>query len=234
MHRFLIRDGDIILDDCIQIFNKDNLAHFAARRIAEGEIIEIIDPDSRKIVRAKMGENTRGSKNINLQILNIRKCKERSIKIHLFQMLTKSAKMDIIVQKAVELGVLSITPCISKNSEKHGYKHNRLKKIADEASLQSMQEHLCKINEPISLNEALEISHSQKIFFYENAQTPLKQIISGSDYKEIAIYIGSEGGFTEEEVMLASKHASIASLGSQTLRAETAAICAISNINYEL
>ena len=169
---------------------------------------------------------------------NISEC---PIKITLFQCLPKGDKMDLIVQKSVELGVCEIVPvmssrCITKYNGKEDKKITRLNKICLEAAKQSGRGVIPLVQSPITFNESIENSKGLKILFYENGGEEFATIVSKTkNYSEISIFIGPEGGFSSEEVAFASNNdCIIASLGNRILRTETASLCALSIMTYEV
>ena len=167
--------------------------------------------------------------------------KELPARIHLFQGLPKGDKMELIIQKAVELGVNSITPvmtrrCVSRPDAKSMKKKlERYNRIALEAAKQSGRGIIPQVNPLLELDQALgQMQQSGcPILFYENATAPARQLLQSAT-GEIAILIGAEGGFDEDEVERAKDAGcSILSLGKRILRCETAPLAALSIIMYE-
>ena len=161
------------------------------------------------------------------------------IKIHLFQGLPKSDKMELIIQKAVELGVEEITPvemnrCVVKIEEKKKKsKQERWQLIAESAAKQSKRVVIPKVNNIISYKQFLEKTEELSVLLvpYENkdgmkaTKEALKEIKSGDT---VGIIIGPEGGFDEKEIDLATDvGGKTISLGSRILRTETAAIASV-------
>ena len=161
------------------------------------------------------------------------------IKIHLFQGLPKSDKMELIIQKAVELGVEEITPvemnrCVVKIEEKKKKsKKERWQAIAESAAKQSKRVVIPKVNDIISYKQFLEKAEELSVLLvpYENKEgmkatrEALKEIKSGDT---VGIIIGPEGGFDEKEIeLVTAKNGKTISLGSRILRTETAAIAAV-------
>ena len=161
------------------------------------------------------------------------------IKIHLFQGLPKSDKMELIIQKAVELGVEEITPvemnrCVVKVEEKKKKsKQERWQLIAESAAKQSKRVVIPKVNNIISYKEFLNRSEELSVLLvpYENkdgmkaTKEALKEIKPGNT---VGIIIGPEGGFSESEIEQAeNKGGKTISLGSRILRTETAAIASV-------
>lgn len=139
---------------------------------------------------------------------------ELASKIYLFQGLPKADKMELIIQKAVELGVYEIIPVASKravvklDAKKAESKLIRWQAIAEAAAKQSKRGIIPKIKEVMSFQEAVAYSSCAqvKIIPYELAQgmERTKEIISGIRPGEpVAVFIGPEGGFAEEEIEMA-------------------------------
>lgn len=163
---------------------------------------------------------------------------ELPIKIHLFQGLPKSDKLELIIQKAVELGVSSITPVAMKRSvvkideKKKKNKIERWQSIATSAAKQSKRNSVPQVCDILTYKEmtATFSEYDTVLVPYEcaegvlSAKNALKQIKKGTS---VAIVIGPEGGFDPAEIELAENSGGkIISLGSRILRTETAAITA--------
>ncbi|GBE38571.1 MAG TPA: 16S rRNA (uracil(1498)-N(3))-methyltransferase [Nitrospirae bacterium] len=165
------------------------------------------------------------------------------ISIVLAQGIPKGDKMDLIVQKATELGVNNIVPLISERSQiRKTSKKDRWEKIALSASQQSGREKVPNISEPLSYDEFIyscsgETPSSAGILLYEEEKTrKLKEVLGNLRHcKRIVLLVGPEGGFSKKEAQMAiEKNFISVSLGPRILRTETAPITAISIIQYEL
>ena len=165
--------------------------------------------------------------------------------LHLGQAMLKNAKMDFLVEKATELGVASFTPfsssrCQGKNDvEEHGAKRlQRWQRIVESACKQCSRPRPMELKEPLSLNAFCSgISPDPQtlrlLFWEEEKETSLHDLPPFSDYQQIHLLLGPEGGFSREDVTLAgqSGYHSV-SLGPRILRAETATLAAISIVRY--
>ena len=149
--------------------------------------------------------------------------------------------MEYIVQKCVELGVSKIVPvisarCISRPDAKSlAKKQLRWQKIAREAAQQSRRGIIPTIEPAVSFKQAAVMCSRNElnIIFYELGGESVKKLITGNP-KTIGIFIGSEGGFEENEVNLIKQNGgTAATLGKRILRAETAPLTALSIIMYE-
>lgn len=170
--------------------------------------------------------------------------KKKGVDIILGQAMLKIKKMELILQKATELGVHTFIPIkaertIIKIKDNGKQKLERWKKISLSAAKQSGRSDLMKIEHPASIQEVVtEFGTSFKILLTEKAEKNLREIIlipffTGRGDSEIPsstiILVGPEGGWTEKEEEYIVKHGyTPACLGDLVLRAETAAISAIS------
>ena len=168
--------------------------------------------------------------------------------VHIYQGLPKSDKMELIIQKSVELGVSEITPinmsrCIVKLDSKDAIKKvERWQKISEVAAKQSGRDIVPKINNISNLGEVLNQckEYDTILLAYENEkENKLKNEIENlkkqKNKLKIAVIIGPEGGIAEEEVEKAKQQgAKIITLGNRILRTETVALNILSIIMYEL
>ena len=158
------------------------------------------------------------------------------VNITLFQALVKGEKFELITQKITEIGVSNLVPFTSTfcDVKENTTKINRLPKITIESCKQCGRSIPVKINEVVKFNKMCEMltGFDIVIFAYEKAQKPLK--VEPIMAQNIAIIVGSEGGFSEEEArkLCAIKNVQMISLGSTILRAETAAITLSSTIKF--
>ena len=167
-------------------------------------------------------------------------------RIYLFQGLPKADKMELIIQKAVELGVYAIVPvetkrCVVKLDEKKAAKKTaRWQQIAESAAKQSKRMLIPKIHEVMSFQDALKLAEELDIRLipYELAKGMketkeiLNQIRPG---QSVGIFIGPEGGFEENEVSQAlEKGAQAITLGRRILRTETAGLAILSVLMFQL
>ncbi len=164
---------------------------------------------------------------------------EPPCEITLFQGLPKGAKMDYIVQKCVEIGVTRIVPMLTARVVKEGNpKGERLSKIALEAAKQSGRGILPAVSSSVSFAEAVKMAAEAEIalFPYEcEKEKSLKAAIRDKKPKTVSVLIGPEGGFTEEEkIMAVSAGLHVVTLGRRILRTETAGAVTCGNILYEI
>ena len=164
---------------------------------------------------------------------------EPELFLTLYQGMPKADKMDMIVQKAVELGAGAVVPvitdrCISRPDEKSARKkQERWEKIAFEAAKQCGRGVLPHVQEAlrfgIALREAAE--KGPVLFFYEGGGEALTSILRQPLYGPVSVFIGPEGGFSPEEAALARESGALfATLGPRILRTETAPLAAITGV----
>jgi 16S rRNA (uracil1498-N3)-methyltransferase len=167
---------------------------------------------------------------------------EPDVKVTLYAAVTKGEKMDLVVQKSVELGVYSIVPVITQRciyqpdakSEKN--KLARWNKIALEASKQSGRGYVPRVEGFISFNKAiLQAQDSElRLIAYERGVRPLGDLLDAREFSSAALFTGPEGGYEETEISSAQEKGILpVSLGKRILRAETAPLCALSVIHYQ-
>ena len=168
---------------------------------------------------------------------------ESSVEIILLQALPEKERMELIIQKATELGVSGIVPFKSERSislEERDAKQRkslRWQEIAVKAVQQSRRAKIPQVEPCRSFQEVLEgcIEEGLRILLWEKEGEPLKKILRHHSPKKIYAIVGPEGGFTEEEVKLAKNKGFIPiKLGQRILRTETAAIALIGILQYEL
>jgi len=172
---------------------------------------------------------------VEVKFLNKIKEPLKSLSIELAICLVKKNPMDIILQKATELGVSKITPIISERTEIKELNHDRAKKIVIEATEQSNQFIPPEISKTIKLKDFLnQINGSNKLFFADinNKDRLKKEDIKDDNLK--TLLVGPEGDFTPDErkMILQNKNTISFSLSNNILRTETATISALSLINY--
>lgn len=162
--------------------------------------------------------------------------RELPSRIWLFQGLPKSDKMEVIIQKAVELGAAGVIPVATRNAvvkldaKKAESKVRRWQAIAESAAKQSKRSYIPQVGAVMSLKEAFSYIEEQKFdlcmipYELEKGMDGTKQVLGRlASGQQIAVFIGPEGGFDEEEIRLAlEKNVIPVSLGKRILRTETA------------
>ena len=181
------------------------------------------------------------------RILEVRKeNNELPARIHLYQGLPKSDKMELIIQKAVELGAYRIVPVSTKNTvvkldaKKAESKVKRWNAIALAAAKQSKRSVIPEVAPVISFGQALEEvkGFGLKLIPYENADGMAKTrelLGKAAPGQDIAVFIGPEGGFDPGEIEKAKDAGTEpVTLGKRILRTETAGLCILSALMMQL
>lgn len=242
-----------------QFFVKPEQIQGNTVRIEGGDVNHI-----RNVLRMKIGEeiavsNGEDAKEYHCQverfdedevicaILSVREdSAELPSRIFLFQGLPKGDKMELIIQKAVELGVYAIIPvstkrCVVKlDAKKEKSKISRWQQIAEAAAKQSKRGIVPQVRNVMSIQEAVRYASSMelRLFPYEHAEGMKRTrelIESVRPGQDIAVFVGPEGGFEEKEVEMAEQEGFEAiTLGKRILRTETAGFTVISWLMYQL
>lgn len=167
-------------------------------------------------------------------------------RIYLFQGLPKSDKMELIIQKAVELGVYEIIPVATKRAvvklddKKAAKKVERWNGIAESGAKQSGRSLIPKVKDVMSYKEAVQYAKELDVVLipYELAEgmSETRKIISDiQPGQSVGIFIGPEGGFEETEIVYGMENGAKAiTLGKRILRTETAGLTTLSILMYHL
>ena len=174
-----------------------------------------------------------------VEVKFLKKVKQAGIlsKIELAICLVKKNPMEIILQKATELGVSKIIPIISERTEIKDLNYSRANKIIIEATEQSNQLNIPKLEEVKKLKDFISSLTDEDIVLFADINSNKKIDFKNLDKKKnIILLVGPEGDFSskELELILSKKNTSSFSLSKNILRTETAVISALSIINYLL
>ena len=234
MHRFYADDRGVNGD--IAFLCEEDARH-ATRvlRMREGEGCELF-ADGRRF----SGEIASiGDGDVQVRITGEMPSTEARLRITLYQGLPKADKMELIVQKSVELGACAVVPvamsrCVVQLDAKDGRKkQERWQKIAREACKQSGRCEMMQVTEPISFKNLLTklAAHQAAIVPWEDARgySLARFHQEHPDVTDLAIVIGPEGGISQSEWQkLHDMGALSVTLGPRILRTETAGLCALS------
>ncbi|OGC16966.1 hypothetical protein A2282_08700 [candidate division WOR-1 bacterium RIFOXYA12_FULL_36_13] len=248
MHRFFVPQ-DQIKNGTITIKGNDTNHIKNVLRLSEKDVIEVFDSSGN--IYTSIIKKIEPDK-ISCVISGIKKEEiEPQTKITLAQCLPKGKKMDMIIQKATELGVFNIIPVVSERTipkieEKSDKKISHWQKIAKEASQQSGRSIVPQIKSLTKFEDIVKpsINYNFKLIPWEGEKNnPLKEAVVVAsqnseplqqDHKKILVLIGPEGGFSQEEVKMANANNFISvSLGKRILRVETAAIVILAQLFYD-
>lgn len=241
-HFFVTPDqvkGDLILIEGSDVNHMKNVL-----RMRQGEEVTISDGNNRQyLCEIKEYENEQAV----LQIVEETSTNtELPSRIYLFQGLPKQDKMELIVQKCVELGVYNIIPvatkrCVVKLDDKKARKKTeRWQQIAESAAKQAGRGVIPEVQDVMNFKSALECAKKLDVVLipYELAEgmQETKQVISNiKPGQSVGIFIGPEGGFEREEVEMAIETGAKAiTLGKRILRTETAGLTTLSVLMFHL
>ena len=188
--------------------------------------------------------NEINKKNLSLKIVDMKDCEsETKCNVTVFQALVKGDKFELIIQKLTELGVKKLVPFSSNfcQVKSNTTRLDRLEKISIEALKQCGRAKKLEIDEIVDFKDMINKlkEYDKVIFAYENATDNLSQEllkVNGNLSENVAIIVGSEGGFSKEEAEELSKLNNLCkvSLGKRILRAETASIALTSVVMFLL
>lgn len=222
----------------------DDARHIArSLRMAVGDEVTVCDGEGAEYIsRLTKIRDERCDAEITKKVISKSEPKSN---IRLFMSYPKSDKLEIIIQKAVELGAREIIPfessrCIKKpKADKVAERTARLTRIAEEAAKQCGRAILPTVSLPLSFNDMINSAGSSElaIFCYEGSGTvSLKTILDGfaAPPESISVVVGCEGGFSPDEAEAANDAGfKMANLGPRILRCETAPDYCLSSISYK-
>jgi len=159
--------------------------------------------------------------------------------IHYLFAPVKRARLDYMVQKAVELGVAALCPVITHRTEVSRVKQDRLHANVIEAAEQCGVLRIPHISEPVSLDKLLEMWNPQRRIFYCDEEADISspiEVLKSVERSPAAVLIGPEGGFDpgERERLKSLPFVTSLSLGPRIMRADTAAVAALALVNAVL
>ena len=244
MYRFFVEPSQI-QDKRIVIRGRDVNHIKNVLRMKVGEEIAVSNGIDSREYRCGIEEYTEDE-----VICTLRFIKEDGVelpsKIYLFQGLPKADKMELVIQKAVELGVYEVIPvaakrCVVKlDDKKAAAKISRWQGIAEAAAKQSKRSVIPTVHDVMSMGEAIAYAKGMDIRLipYELAgdmghtKAMIEAVSAGSS---VAVFIGPEGGFEESEILAAvSAGIEPITLGRRILRTETAGLTVLSWLMYQL
>ena len=242
MHHFFVKEGQVF-ENRIQIIGSDVNHMKNVLRMKQGEEIRVSDGNRQYLCNIEVITSEEITVTIQKEI-----CSDTELpsKVYLFQGLPKNDKMELIVQKAVELGVAEIIPVVTKRAvvklddKKAGKKVERWNAIAEGGAKQSGRTVIPKVTDVMQFQEAISYATNLDVVLipYELAEgiletkTVMENIKPG---QSVGVFIGPEGGFEEAEVEKAvSCGAKAITLGKRILRTETAGLTTLSILMYHL
>jgi 16S rRNA (uracil1498-N3)-methyltransferase len=243
MHRFFVEPSGI--DEAqISIRSPEDRKHMLkVLRMRVGDEIEVSDSLKFEYVARIVAID---SDEIRATILKKHQFqREPKLQTTLYQAIPKQGKMDVIIQKTVELGVTKLIPVLTERSiasgeSLSGSKLERWRKVAQEAGKQCKRGFIPAIGPGVSFQEMLPqfSEHDMVLFPYEQeTERTLKAVLrtASESPQRVAILIGPEGGFTDKEAAAVEAAGGLpVTLGKTILRTETAGPAALAMVMYEL
>lgn len=242
MPRFFVRTNQISNDN-IDIIGEDvkHIKNVLRKQI--GDKIEVCNQDTGNSYKCEIKNFSEDE--IKTNIIEKLKNVQEKVQVDIYQGLPKSDKMELIIQKSVELGANAIIPvnmkrCVVKLEGKDETKKtDRWQKIAESAAKQCGRSFIPEVKNLINVKDICNLinEYDAIIVAYENEkENTLKielQKLNSANLK-IGIVIGPEGGFEESDIKLLRENgARIVTLGNRILRTETVALNVLSIIMYE-
>ncbi|MBQ7850860.1 MAG: 16S rRNA (uracil(1498)-N(3))-methyltransferase [Clostridia bacterium] len=234
MHRFYADERGVV-SDTAYLCEEDARHATRVLRMKPGEACELF-ADGRRFSGeiAAIGED-----GVQVHVTGEMPSTEPRLRITLYQGLPKADKMELIVQKSVELGAAQVVPvamsrCVVQLDGKDGRKkQERWQKIAREACKQSGRCEMLQVTEPISFRQLLAKlpEHGAAIVPWEDARgySLARFHLEHPEVTDLAIVIGPEGGMSEDEIArMKEANCLSVTLGPRILRTETAGLCAMS------
>ena len=220
-----------ILENSTSLLSKEHTHYLVnVMRAKRGENVNFFNKNGEWLSEIVFLEKDR----VEVKFLNKIKENTNTYNIELAICLVKKNAMEIILQKATELGIRKIIPIISERTEVKEINFERATKIVIEATEQSNQLEPPEISEILKLKDFLNINTNNKIFF---ADINSDYILEKKDFKEgetATVLVGPEGDFSpaERELILNGSNTIAFSLSKNILRTDTAVISAISLVNF--
>jgi len=246
--RFFTRDrfGQLCIGDSVEVQLAETDAHHAARvlRLSAGDMVEAVDPSGR-VLLIRLGEPPANS----LRGFAARMDEPRSWpRVTLFQGMAKGDKTDLVVEKAVEIGVSAVVPVlfgrsvVTLNPQRRLARGERLRRVALAAARQSKRNFVPQVHDPVEFTSALSLlGEYDAVLVAREGVDDLPgagEALASAGLQppeSVAVVVGPEGGFNREETeALASMGATGFTLGDTVLRTETAGIVALSLVLYSL
>ncbi|MDL2236128.1 16S rRNA (uracil(1498)-N(3))-methyltransferase [Christensenellaceae bacterium OttesenSCG-928-L17] len=237
MERFFVQPAQIQENEAW--ITGDDVAHITrVLRCRVNDMLVLVDGAGMEYT-ARIVEISKQS--VRLALVEQRACEgETACRVTLYQALPKAGKMETIVQKCVELGVFAIQPVQSERCvvrpDDFEKKRVRYQRVAHEAAKQSRRGIVPELLPLQPLAECAFSAYDTALIAYEEeSERMLKDALRGGKFQNIALIVGPEGGFTQEEVANVARRGAVpVSLGKRILRTETAGMAMLAMTLYEL
>ena len=240
MTRFFVTSEE--MQESFLVLTGENAQHAKVLRLKNGEEVLVCDGQGREAL-CTISDVSPGQ--ISLVVNSRRESEsEAAVRVSVYMAYPKADKLEHVIQKATELGAYEIVAfpsarCISRPDEKSLKKKlERWQKIAASAAEQSGRGRIPEVLTVDSYAKALERAAraDKALMFYENERaTTLRMALSSSPYTTVSLLTGPEGGLEPKEVQQAMDAGlQVCTLGKRILRCETAPLCALSAVMYDV
>jgi 16S rRNA (uracil1498-N3)-methyltransferase len=192
----------------------------------DGDALEVVDAEGRLFAAELRGRR-------EAAILGEMEAPEEQ-EISLYQAVPKGARMDLVVEKATEVGVTRIVPLVTERGvvEPRDGKVARWRRLAGAAARQSLRMHVPEVLGPVPFAEAAPRAGEGGVLLHNDTDLrSLEEVVCGS----MSLFVGPEGGWSEGELRLAAERGlAFAQLGPYRLRSETAGVVAVARVRAAL
>lgn len=246
MYRFFVDKNQINIPEKTAVITGSDRNHIKnVLRMKEGEEVSLIVPGDDNEYRCSVCGYTDDT--VELKLLFIKESNvELPCEVVLYQALPKADKMELVITKSVELGVSRIVPVASSRSivklegDRQDKKIARWNTISETAAKQSKRAVIPPVSAVMTVEEALSdcSGFDHKLIPYEladhDSMNETRKVIGSIEPgSRVAVFIGPEGGFTDDEIALATAAGfTPVTLGHRILRTETAPLVVLSWISY--
>ncbi len=207
---------------------KDEAHHvLKVLRGRKGDALEVVDSRRRLFVAELRGGR-------EAAILEALEAPEENAEISLYQAVPKGGRMDLVVEKATEVGVTRIAPLATERGivEPGDKKVERWRRVAEAAARQSLRMGVPEVLEPVPFAQAVRQAREGGVLLHNDTALGFLEDVVGSP---VSLFAGPEGGWSEEEITLAREAGfAFAQLGPYRLRSETAGIVAVARVRAAL
>ena len=189
-------------------------------RARTGDVLEVVDAD-RRLFAAEL----RGG--CEAAILEALEAQGESVGVSLYQAVPKGGRMDLVVEKATEVGVTRIVPLLTQRGvvEPGGGKVERWRRVAKAAARQSLRLRVPEVTGSVPFAEAVRQTGEGGVLLHNDPGLQALEDVVGSP---VSLFVGPEGGWSEDEIRMAGEVGlAFAQLGPYRLRSETAGIVAV-------
>jgi 16S rRNA (uracil1498-N3)-methyltransferase len=192
-----------------------------------GDALEVVDADRRLFVAELRGGN-------EATVLEALEAPDEDVEVSLYQAVPKGGRMDLVVEKATEVGATRIVPLVTERGivEPRAGKVGRWRRVAEAAARQSLRMGVPEVLDPVPFAQAVRQVGERGVLLHNDAGLdPLEAVLG----PPASLFVGPEGGWSEEEMRLAMQAGlAFAQLGPYRMRSETAGMVAVARARAAL